>query len=49
MRPDSLAPTSSGRSASNAASSHEHNQAGPAQTTAEAAAVQRLCVFTLIK
>jgi hypothetical protein len=33
----------------NAASSHEHNQAGTAHTTAEAVAIQRLCAFTLIK
>jgi hypothetical protein len=32
-----------------AASCHEHNQAGTAQTTAEAVAVQSLCAFTLIK
>ena len=33
----------------NAASSHEHNQAGTAHTTTEAVAIQRLCAFTLIK
>ena len=33
----------------NAASCHEHNQAGPAQTTAEAVAMQRVYALTLIK
>jgi len=33
----------------NAASSHEHNQVGPVETTAEAVAIRRVYAFTLIK
>ena len=37
------------RARANPASSHEHNQVGPVETTAEAVAMRRVYAFTLIK